>query len=333
MTQEIVPLRKICRRPETDYRLQQLHAMNDSYAEQRKSASSADHMKSIPAIEQHKIVSSVEQVKTDVDASSSKEGISNSVTLSDQKPHAPISLGNTSSISEAPICSSNNQLSRPEVINLDPETDVENADCEVQDATDDMAVDEPLEKETDIMPDATAEKTDCLPMFETASIVAQNESRELVSQAPQTDGTEHAPNASQVDSDPMIVEMSMPTDDGKTNVDHDKDELISATDADLTQEAVILLPRLPSDAWVSEADVDVFKVIPNVGNITLEENILETPVTTSIEAGKSDIDSNNATPADTCDDADPLVYNSDPSTPQTTIANTENYVEKNDGTT
>ncbi|KAH9763899.1 protein SAWADEE HOMEODOMAIN-like protein 2 [Citrus sinensis] len=27
---EIVPLRKVCRRPETDYRLQQLHAMNDS---------------------------------------------------------------------------------------------------------------------------------------------------------------------------------------------------------------------------------------------------------------------------------------------------------------
>lgn len=28
--QEIVPLRKVCRRPETDYRLQQLHALNDS---------------------------------------------------------------------------------------------------------------------------------------------------------------------------------------------------------------------------------------------------------------------------------------------------------------
>lgn len=28
--QEIVPLRKVCRRPETDYRLQQLHAMNES---------------------------------------------------------------------------------------------------------------------------------------------------------------------------------------------------------------------------------------------------------------------------------------------------------------
>lgn len=29
-SEEIVPLRKVCRRPETDYRLQQLHAMNDS---------------------------------------------------------------------------------------------------------------------------------------------------------------------------------------------------------------------------------------------------------------------------------------------------------------
>lgn len=28
--QEIVPLRKICRRPETDYRLHQLHAVNDA---------------------------------------------------------------------------------------------------------------------------------------------------------------------------------------------------------------------------------------------------------------------------------------------------------------
>ena len=28
--QEIVPLRKVCRRPETDYRLQQLHAVNDA---------------------------------------------------------------------------------------------------------------------------------------------------------------------------------------------------------------------------------------------------------------------------------------------------------------
>lgn len=29
---EIVPLRKVCRRPETDYRLQQLHAVNDAAA-------------------------------------------------------------------------------------------------------------------------------------------------------------------------------------------------------------------------------------------------------------------------------------------------------------
>lgn len=28
--QEIVPLRKVCRRPETDYRLQQLHAVNEA---------------------------------------------------------------------------------------------------------------------------------------------------------------------------------------------------------------------------------------------------------------------------------------------------------------
>ncbi|GLT55673.1 hypothetical protein SLA2020_287740 [Shorea laevis] len=31
-SEEIVPLRKVCRRPETDYRLQQLHAANDSTA-------------------------------------------------------------------------------------------------------------------------------------------------------------------------------------------------------------------------------------------------------------------------------------------------------------
>lgn len=39
--QEIVPLRKVCRRPETDYRLQQLHAVNDAAtasAEQLKSS-------------------------------------------------------------------------------------------------------------------------------------------------------------------------------------------------------------------------------------------------------------------------------------------------------
>ena len=34
--QEIVPLRKICRRPETDYRLLQLHAANDSTATDQK---------------------------------------------------------------------------------------------------------------------------------------------------------------------------------------------------------------------------------------------------------------------------------------------------------
>ncbi|KAJ0045451.1 hypothetical protein Pint_04660 [Pistacia integerrima] len=38
-SEEIVPLRKVCRRPETDYRLQQLHAMNDSgSADQQKSS-------------------------------------------------------------------------------------------------------------------------------------------------------------------------------------------------------------------------------------------------------------------------------------------------------
>ncbi|XP_050219649.1 protein SAWADEE HOMEODOMAIN HOMOLOG 2-like [Mercurialis annua] len=37
-SEEIVPLRKVCRRPETDYRLQQLHAANESAAaEQQKS--------------------------------------------------------------------------------------------------------------------------------------------------------------------------------------------------------------------------------------------------------------------------------------------------------
>ncbi|XP_057455165.1 protein SAWADEE HOMEODOMAIN HOMOLOG 2-like isoform X2 [Lotus japonicus] len=37
-SEEIVPLRKICRRPETDYRLQQLHAVGDSaHVDQQKS--------------------------------------------------------------------------------------------------------------------------------------------------------------------------------------------------------------------------------------------------------------------------------------------------------
>ncbi|OMO74933.1 putative DNA binding protein [Corchorus capsularis] len=37
-SEEIVPLRKVCRRPETDYRLQQLHASNDSTStDQQKS--------------------------------------------------------------------------------------------------------------------------------------------------------------------------------------------------------------------------------------------------------------------------------------------------------
>lgn len=39
--QEIVPLRKVCRRPETDYRLQQLHAVNEAAiasSEQQKSS-------------------------------------------------------------------------------------------------------------------------------------------------------------------------------------------------------------------------------------------------------------------------------------------------------
>ena len=40
--QEIVPLRKVCRRPETDYRLQQLHAVNEAAsAEQQKSSTDA----------------------------------------------------------------------------------------------------------------------------------------------------------------------------------------------------------------------------------------------------------------------------------------------------
>jgi len=34
-----VPLRKICRRPETDYRLLQLHAANDSAANDQKETS------------------------------------------------------------------------------------------------------------------------------------------------------------------------------------------------------------------------------------------------------------------------------------------------------
>ncbi|KAM1256754.1 hypothetical protein FF1_030888 [Malus domestica] len=36
-SEEIVPLRKVCRRPETDYRLQQLHAVNEAISAEQKS--------------------------------------------------------------------------------------------------------------------------------------------------------------------------------------------------------------------------------------------------------------------------------------------------------
>lgn len=42
--QEIVPLRKVCRRPETDYRLQQLHAVKDTGAQQHMQRASGDSL-------------------------------------------------------------------------------------------------------------------------------------------------------------------------------------------------------------------------------------------------------------------------------------------------
>ncbi|KAG5546170.1 hypothetical protein RHGRI_018370 [Rhododendron griersonianum] len=43
VVQEIVPLRKVCRRPETDYRLQQLHAVNDSGSVNQQKKTSGPH--------------------------------------------------------------------------------------------------------------------------------------------------------------------------------------------------------------------------------------------------------------------------------------------------
>lgn len=51
-SEEIVPLRKVCRRPETDYRLQQLHATNDSVSADQKALtdpSTAPRTFSLPA--------------------------------------------------------------------------------------------------------------------------------------------------------------------------------------------------------------------------------------------------------------------------------------------
>lgn len=51
-SEEIVPLRKVCRRPETDYRLQQLHAANDSVSADQKALtdpSTAPRTFSLPA--------------------------------------------------------------------------------------------------------------------------------------------------------------------------------------------------------------------------------------------------------------------------------------------
>ncbi|XP_058221569.1 protein SAWADEE HOMEODOMAIN HOMOLOG 2-like isoform X1 [Rhododendron vialii] len=42
-SEEIVPLRKVCRRPETDYRLQQLHAVNDSGSVNQQKKTSGPH--------------------------------------------------------------------------------------------------------------------------------------------------------------------------------------------------------------------------------------------------------------------------------------------------
>lgn len=43
MVQEIVPLRKVCRRPETDYRLQQLHAVTDSGSVNQEKKTAGPH--------------------------------------------------------------------------------------------------------------------------------------------------------------------------------------------------------------------------------------------------------------------------------------------------
>ncbi|XP_059443703.1 protein SAWADEE HOMEODOMAIN HOMOLOG 2-like [Corylus avellana] len=57
-SEEIVPLRKVCRRPETDYRLQQLHAVNE--------AASMDHQKTSmdpPAVSAPRVTTPVETMQ------------------------------------------------------------------------------------------------------------------------------------------------------------------------------------------------------------------------------------------------------------------------------
>ncbi|XP_021288058.1 protein SAWADEE HOMEODOMAIN HOMOLOG 2-like [Herrania umbratica] len=48
--QEIVPLRKVCRRPETDYRLQQLHASNDSASTDQQKTSTDPSTATAPRV-------------------------------------------------------------------------------------------------------------------------------------------------------------------------------------------------------------------------------------------------------------------------------------------
>ncbi|CAM9002334.1 unnamed protein product [Rhodiola kirilowii] len=270
-SEEIVPLRKICRRPETDYRLQQLHAMTESSA---------------PAKEQQKIVPSTEQIKNDVDSPVQKPPeqvllLNPSSTPEEQKDAIDCSTEKTTGgLNAAP---SNTQHSHPEMINLDPETEVENNSYDVKGATDDMAVDEQLEKPTDIATTETCltvEKTDDMPVCGIDATFTQNVTEDIQNEASPTAGTEHGPKYGDVNTQQMIVETNSTTDDGKADTGQGKDDPISSTDA-------YSLPEMTS----------------SVDNITLEQ---EVPETGSATEGKLDVSTGKGivTLTSTRDDAD-----------------------------
>ncbi|CAM8957650.1 unnamed protein product [Rhodiola kirilowii] len=321
-SEEIVPLRKICRRPETDYRLQQLHAMNESSAEHRKSASSS----------QHKALS-VEQITTNVDQSFSKAGISDSTGLSVQNPPAPNLHVNPLSVSEelksAMDCStdktigatnatpSSTQQSHPEVINLDLETEAEKNSHEVKDATDDMA-EEPLEKpclvveKTDVMPmceiDAAAktglavEKTDVLPICRIDATSAQNAAEVVRDEASLIAGTDPVVEGGQVDTEQMIVETDSTTDDGKINIDLSKSEGTNNSGRYMNAEAEIPKINLPAEPGNNIAEGSGPAMASSIGtDVTLGQEVTETSGTT--DAGKLN-EQGNVTIPSTREDTD-----------------------------
>uniref|UniRef100_A0A7N0V9H5 Uncharacterized protein n=1 Tax=Kalanchoe fedtschenkoi TaxID=63787 RepID=A0A7N0V9H5_KALFE len=315
--------------------------MNESSAEHRKSASSTEQHKSTSSAEQHKSVSSVEQIKSHIDSPFPKAGICNFSALSTQKALAPNLHVNVSEISEehkgATDCSSDKtigdtniapsstQHSLPEVINLDPEIEVERNTHEVKDLTDDMAVDEnnihevkganddmavdePLEKqfltveETDAIPicgiDATT-KT-CLtvvkPSSEMNGTTSQNATQVLKKEVSVATGTGNVPVAEGDEPELMMVERNSTTDEGLAKFDPIKTDPTSSTDLNLTREMKIPETSLLAGAEVISADSSIPAVKSSeITNITLESGVPdEGGVTHEV---KTDVDLANANPA------------------------------------